>query len=86
MEAEDQDHPVAEEDQDHPAEEEDPLVEDNPRVHNNQCPLQQMLKRWEVSHKYFTETDPKLTTSLKKLKDTSTSMLTSLDTIRHTKR
>ena len=82
-EEEDQDLPVEEEDQDHPEEEEDLQAEDNPWLHNNQCLLQQMLKQWEVSHKYSMETDPKPMTSSKKSKDTSASTLMSLDTIHH---
>ena len=77
------------EDLDHLAEEEedqDHLVEGNLQLHNNQYHLQQMLRQWEASHKYSTETNPKLTTLLKKSKAISISMPMSLDTIRHTRK
>ena len=87
-EEEDPDHLAEGEDQDHLAEEEDLglLEEGNPRPHNNQYHLCQTSKQWEVSHKYSTETDPKLTISLKKSKAISVSMLTSLDTTHHIRR
>ena len=89
MVEEGQDHLAeVEEDQDHPVEveeDQDPLLEAN-WLHINQYHLQQMLRRWEVFHKYSMETDPKLTTSSKKSKDISISMPMSPDTIHHTRR
>ena len=83
---EDQDH-LVEEDWDRLAEEEEDLrLEDNPWLHNNQYLLQQMLKQWEVSHKYSTEIDPKPMTSSKKSRDIFALMPTSLDIIHCTRK
>ena len=77
---------LVEEDQDHLVEEEDLRLEDNPWPCNNQYLLQQMLKQWEVSHKYSMEIDPKPMTSSKKSRDTFVLTLMSLGIIHRTKR
>ena len=83
---EDQDHPEVEVEVDHQAVDHQGLdhqEEDNLQLCNNQCPLPQMSKLWEVSHKSLMEINLRQMTLSKKSKATFALTPTFQDTTLH---